>query len=108
MELEILLHACADDARTVAQFHRQTRRRIRVSSEGAVETGKGENKAKDEKSMARKQVHPWSLFQPANGVKPGYFRFAGFSPFNSFGRKIPSLRINLPSNHTSPPPHSMR
>ena len=37
-----------------------------------------------------------------------YFRFAGFSGFKSFGTNRPSLRINSPSNHTSPPPHSGR
>lgn len=31
-----------------------------------------------------------------------HFRFAGFSGFKSFGGKVPSLRINSLSNHTSP------
>ena len=37
-----------------------------------------------------------------------YFKFSGFSGFKSFGTKTPSLRISSPSNHTSPPPHSLR
>ena len=42
------------------------------------------------------------------GSKPGYFKFAGFSGFKSFGTNSPFFRINSPSNHTSPPPHSGR
>ena len=37
-----------------------------------------------------------------------FFRFFGFSGCRSFGRNIPSLRMRSPSNHTSPPPHSLR
>jgi hypothetical protein len=33
---------------------------------------------------------------------------SGFSARKSFGMKMPSLRISSPSNHTSPPPHSLR
>jgi len=47
---------------------------------------------------------------PGGAGPPGddYFKFRGFSPSKSFRTKVPSLRINLPSNHTSPPPQSGR
>src|SRR5437016_7542672 len=37
-----------------------------------------------------------------------YLKLAGFRPFKSLGKNIPSLRISWSSNQISPPPHSGR
>src|SRR5208282_5624884 len=48
---------------------------------------------------SRRSVHS-TLDMVKRLMESAYFKFAGFNGFKSFGRNIPSLRINSPSNHT--------
>src|SRR5208283_344450 len=104
MEFECAVRSLPNYTRTIAQFDRQTRWRIRVSSDCGGEIYGKKNSRDDAINMAHEYFHAPRLVPPKQHVKPGYFKLTGFSGFKSFGTNSPFLRTSSPSNHISPPP----